>query len=124
MEAAGAFLARDSKRRELAAFETSPGSPVDPPAGQHVEQGYLLGEPQRIVEGGKRYRCPDPQSLRACGRHGAHHVDRRAHGETGKMMLREPHRVVARGVHDGDALERHVVDLAQRYRSVPPAEEL
>jgi hypothetical protein len=46
------------------------------------------------------------------------------HGETGKMMLRELHRVVARGVHYGDALERHVVDLAQRYRPVPPAEEL
>ena len=40
------------------------------------------------------------------------------------MMLRELHRVVARGVHYGDALERHVVDLAQRYRPVPPAEEL
>src|SRR5581483_11339709 len=60
VEAGGAFLARDSKRRELAALETAPGSPVDTPAGQHVEQGDLLGEPQRIVEGGKRYRSPDP----------------------------------------------------------------
>jgi hypothetical protein len=40
------------------------------------------------------------------------------------MMLSEPYGIVARGVHNGDALERHVVDGGERHRAVQPAEEL
>src|SRR5262249_52732759 len=40
------------------------------------------------------------------------------------MMLGEPHSVVAGAIHDGDALERHIVNGAERLGAVEPAEEL
>ena len=48
-----ALLRRDGEGVELHALEAPAGAPVDPTAGQDVEQGHLLGQAQRMVGGGQ-----------------------------------------------------------------------
>src|SRR5215468_264769 len=40
------------------------------------------------------------------------------------MMLGEPNRVVASAIHNGDTLERHVIDGGEGLRAIEPAKEL
>ena len=119
-----AFLPRDAKGGEFATLEPPPRSPVDPPAGQHIQQRHLLRQPQRVIERRQRHGGADPQPRRPRRRHRPHHVHRRADREPRKMVLRQPNRIVAGAVHDSEPLQRRLVDGCQRHRPVPPAKEL
>src|SRR5439155_1381483 len=65
LEAGGALLWRNPEGPELGAVEASSGSPVHPATGEDVEERDLLGEPERVVEGGERDRRADPEPPRA-----------------------------------------------------------
>ena len=54
----------------------------------------------------------------------AHEVDRWTNAVGGKMMFRQPHRVVAGFVHDLYTLKRPLVHLAEWYASLWPAKKL
>ena len=57
------LVERHAEGVELGPLEAPAGAPVDPPAGEHVEQGDLLGQAQRVVERGQRHRRADAQPL-------------------------------------------------------------
>ena len=122
-EAVRALLDGHAEGLELGAVEAAAGAPVHPAAGQHVDQGDLLGQPQRIVEGGQGHGHPDPERPRARGHVAGHHVDGRTHAVGVEVVLGQPHAVVAGLVHDLDAGEGPRVDLGQRD-APRPREEL
>src|SRR5215510_13575992 len=124
VEAWGALFTGDAKGFEFAALKTASSTPIDASTRQHVEQGHFLSKPQRVVKGCKRDARTDAKALRSGCCHYAHHVYGRAHGKGRKVVLGEPDHVVARLVHDDDALERHGIDRGKRYRAILPTEEL
>ena len=124
MEPRRAFLAGDAERRELTAFEAAARAPVDPAAGQNVQQRHFFRQPQRVIKRRQRHGRADAQSFGPRRRHGPHHVHRRAHGKTGKVVLGEPDGVVAGLVHDGKPLERRFVNRIEWHGPVAPPEKL
>ena len=123
-EAGGAFIRRHAEILELDSGKAAAGAPIDAAPRQHVEQGHLLGEAQRVVEGRQRHAGADAQAARAGGGEHPHHVHRWADAEARKMVLGEPHRVEAGLVHDLDALQGARIDLAKIDPPLRPAEEL
>ena len=123
-EARIALLGGHVERGVLGAVEAAADPPVDPAARQHVEQGDLLGDAQRVVERGQRHRRPDPQTGRPSGDVHRHEVHGRADRVRAEVVLGQPHPVVAGAVHHLDPLEGPVVDRGQRDPTFGPGEEL
>ena len=123
-EARVALLPRHVEGPELGHVEAASGSPVHAPAREHVEQGDLLGQAQRMVERRKGYRCADAQVARPSRHVHAHEMHGRAHAVRVEVVLREPDGVVAGLIHDVDALERALVYRLEGYAPLGPAEEL
>src|SRR5262249_50179329 len=124
LEAGGALLLRDAEGLKFGAVETPSGAPVHPAAGEDIEECDLLGETERVVEGGEGHGRADPKPSRACGNVHAHHVHGGTDAERMEMVLRKPDRGVAGAIHDLDALERPRVDRLDRDAPLGPAEEL
>ena len=118
------FFRRHPERGELPARKPAAGTPVHPPARQHVQKSHFLGKPKRMVERGQRHRGADPQPPGPSRGKGPHHVDRRTHAEAGEMMLCQPNRVIAGSIHDLDALNRPIIHRGQIDPPLRPTEEL
>src|SRR6516162_9731119 len=119
-----AFLRRHAKGGEFDARKAAAGAPIDPAAGQHIEQRHLLGEPQGMVEWDERHRRADAQPLGSSRCQSAYHMYRGTDAEAAEVMLGEPDRVIAGPVHDLDPLQSAGVDRGQIDPAFRPAEKL
>src|ERR1022692_3565372 len=124
VEARMSLIRRDPEGLELLRVEAATRAPIDAATGENIEERDFLGQSQRMVQCRERHRGADTQLLGARGRIRAHHRNRRAHAVVVEMMLSEPDRIVARVIHDLDALERAIVNRRQRHPAIGPTEEL
>src|SRR5437764_14796137 len=85
-EARLAFLRRHAERLELRRVEAPARPPVDPPAGEHVEQRHLFGQAQRMVKGCQGDARTNAQMLRLAGHVHTHEMHRGTDTVTRKVM--------------------------------------
>ena len=77
-----------------------------------------------MVKGRQGDAHTNAQMLRLAGHVHAHQVHRGADTITRKVVLGQPHGIVARFIHDGDALQSPLIDGWQRHAPLWPAKKL
>src|SRR5215831_19236814 len=75
-EARMTFLWRHAERLELRRVESPASPPVDPTAGEDVEQRHLFGQAQRMIKGRQGDAHTNTQMLRLAGHMHAHQMHR------------------------------------------------
>ena len=93
-------------------------------ARKYVEQRYLFGQPQRMVKGRQGDARTNTEMLRLAGHVHAHEMHRGTDTIMRKVVLGQPHGIVARFIHDSDALQSPLVDGQQRHTPLWPTEKL
>jgi hypothetical protein len=84
---------------------------VEPPAGQHVDGGQVLREPQRVLPAERDHRGAELDPGRAL-RRGREHGDRRGDAEL-KVPVPHPRAVKTEPLPERDHLERDLVSGAR-----------
>ncbi len=101
------------------------GDPGDqPPVGEAVEHGQLLGQPQRLVQ---RQEVAVDQQLHPLSalRRSGHQQVRRVHQAIGRgVVLVHPHAVEAQPLHLGPGVQMLPIGLDRRLRLEVAGEEL
>jgi hypothetical protein len=77
-----------------------------------------------MVKGRQGDARTNTEMLRLAGHVHAHEMHRGTDTIIRKVVLGQPHGIVARFIHDGDALQSPLVDGRQRHALLWPAEKL
>ncbi len=86
----------DAEHVRFALFSAAPEATEQPPAGEHVGQGIVLGEVERVPGGQDVDQCAEADATRVLGQHRVQQHDVRHHLEPValEVVLGRPHRVV------------------------------
>src|SRR5262249_27950876 len=84
----------------------------------------LFGQAQRMVKSRQGDARTDAQMLRLAGHVHTHQMHRGADAVTREVVLGQPHGIVARFIHNRDALQSPLVDGWQWHTPLWPAKKL